>query len=211
MYTSLTLYTIFEGLRGKSRLSPALSSVSVGVESQLGLSPDRDSTPTETQPRALFLNAFFWCTPPWHIVHHSRLRGKSRLSPILSSVQSGLSPNRGWVHSGWSPSRGWVYSEFSPFWVRSIQGSVHSGFSPFRVQYIRGSVHSGFSPFGVRSIRGSVHSRLSLSRFGHSRFSRSRFSRWILYAHTSSMVLGIPSTACYSHLISKQWIFVARY
>ncbi len=139
MYT-LTLYTIFEGLRGKSRLSPILSSVSVGVES------------------------------------HSE-----------------FSLSRGWVHSGLSPIRG-----LSPVGVQSIRSSVpfgveshsglgpfgvqsHSGFSPFRVES-----HSGLGPFGVQSIRGSVHSRLSLSRFGLSRFSRSRFSRWILLACPNS-------------------------
>ncbi len=190
MYTSLTLYTI-RGVERKveveshSEFSLSRGWISVGVESWPG-----------TRPQALFLNPFFWCTPPWHIVHHSRLRGKSRLSPILSSVSVGVESQLGLSPFGVESQSG-----MSLFWVQSILSSVHSGFSTFGVQFILssvpsgsvqlgfstfgvqsipGSVHSGLGPFGVGSIRGSVHSRLSLSRFGHSRFSRSRFSRWIV-------------------------------
>ncbi len=158
MYTSLTLlYTIFEGLRGKSRLSTIpVFSLSRGLSLSRGWVPG-----PRTQPR-LRLN------PDWDSTPSSSLfkwveRKVSRLRPIQSSVlsrgwvHSRLSPSRGWVHSGLSPSRGWVHSGFSPFGVQS-----HSGFSP-----IRGRVYSGLSP-----IRGSVHSGLSPVRgWVHSRFS----------------------------------------
>ncbi len=152
MYTLTLLYTIFEGLRGRLRLSTHSEfNLSWGVESQSGLSPGtRDSTPSSA--------LFKWVE-----------RKVSRLSPIQSSVisrgwvpfgvesqsglspfgvesQSGLSPFEVQSHSGFSPIRGSV-----PFGVGSIWGSV-----PFGVQSIRGSVHSGLSP-----VRGWVHSRFS--------------------------------------------------
>ncbi len=145
-------------MRGKSRLSPILSSV-------------RDSTPTETQPRAaLFLEVHYFKVHLLGTLYtiFEGLRGKieveshSWFSPIRGWVPVGVESIQGWVPVGVESIRGWVL-----FGVESIRGSVHLEFSPirgsvpFRVGSIRGSVHSGFSPFGVGSIRGGVHSRFS--------------------------------------------------
>ncbi len=131
MYT-LTLYTIFKGLRGKSRLSPNILSsvsvgswVSVGVESQSGLSP-------------------------FGVESHSGL------SPVgVQSIRCSV-PFGDQSHSGLGPFGVQSHLGFSPFGVES-----HSGLGPFGVQSIRGSVHSrlSLSRFGLSRFSRSRFSR----------------------------------------------------